>query len=88
MAVIERRASYDIYADLLYTLLQEPDISQTTLALKTDLDTRGTARHMDILLRDCLVSKQDTGNNRHVIRITGKGLEFLRQYMRLTSMLE
>jgi predicted transcriptional regulator len=85
----ERRASYDICAALLRILLEDSGISQTRLALETNLDTRGIARYMDMLIRNHLVSRQEVAsNNRPFIQITDKGRLFLEQYNHLMLMLE
>ncbi|MFY3741532.1 MAG: putative transcriptional regulator [Candidatus Nitrosomirales archaeon] len=86
-ADLEGRAPYDVYADLLRVLVEEPDITQTKLAMKTNLDTRGIARYLEILLRTQLVLRQARGN-RHIFQITERGREFMQQYKELTSMIE
>jgi predicted transcriptional regulator len=79
-----RRAYFDIVANLLEVLSQEP-CAKTKLASKANLDTRATHRYLNLIIRSKLVSA-DEGTN--LLRITPKGKDFLDEYRRLLMYLE
>ncbi|MGH9991584.1 MAG: winged helix-turn-helix domain-containing protein [Nitrososphaera sp.] len=79
-----RRAYFDIVANLLEVLSQEP-CAKTKLASKANLDTRATHRYLNLILKSKLVSVDDGTN---ALRITAKGKDFLEEYKRLLLFLE
>lgn len=79
-----RRAYFDIVANLLEVLSQEP-CAKTKLASKANLDTRATHRYLDLIVRSKLAS---TGDGSSLLRITPKGKDFLDEYKRLLMYLE
>lgn len=79
-----RRAYFDIVANLLEVLSQEP-CAKTKLASKANLDTRATHRYLNLIVRSKL-AEIDNGSN--VLRITSKGKDFLDEYRRLLMYLE
>ncbi|MCI0559197.1 MAG: winged helix-turn-helix domain-containing protein [Nitrososphaera sp.] len=79
-----RRAYFDIVANLLEVLSQEP-CAKTKLASKANLDTRATHRYLTLIVRSKLASADDATNT---LRITAKGKDFLEEYKRLLFFLE
>jgi len=79
-----RRAYFDIVANLLEVLSQEP-CAKTKLASKANLDTRATHRYLSLIQKSKLVSIDDNSNT---LRITPKGKDFLDEYKRLLFFLE
>jgi hypothetical protein len=57
------------------------------LAFKSQLDSRGIARYIDIILRHELATF-GPGNNTNSLRISAKGTAYLEQYAKLITMLE
>ncbi len=79
-----RRAYFDIVANLLEVLSQEP-CAKTKLASRANLDTRATHRYLNLIMRSKLVSLDEVTNT---LRITAKGKDFLDEYKRLLMFLE
>jgi predicted transcriptional regulator len=79
-----RRAYFDIVANLLEVLSQEP-CAKTKLASRANLDTRATHRYLNLIVRSKLVSLDEVTNT---LRITAKGKDFLDEYKRLLMFLE
>jgi predicted transcriptional regulator len=79
-----RRAYFDIVANLLEVLSQEP-CAKTKLASRANLDTRATHRYLNLIARSKLVSLDEVTNT---LRITSKGKDFLDEYKRLLMFLE
>ena len=79
-----RRAYFDIVANLLEVLSQEP-CAKTKLASRANLDTRATHRYLNLIVRSKLVSLDELTNT---LRITAKGKDFLDEYKRLLMFLE
>jgi predicted transcriptional regulator len=79
-----RRAYFDIVANLLEVLSQEP-CAKTKLASRANLDTRATHRYLNLITRSKLVSLDELTNT---LRITAKGNDFLDEYKRLLMFLE
>jgi predicted transcriptional regulator len=79
-----RRAYFDIVANLLEVLSQEP-CAKTKLASRANLDTRATHRYLNLITRSKLVSLDELTNT---LRITAKGKDFLDEYKRLLMFLE
>jgi predicted transcriptional regulator len=79
-----RRAYFDIVANLLEVLSQEP-CAKTKLASRANLDTRATHRYLNLIAHSKLVSLDEVTNT---LRITAKGKDFLDEYKRLLMFLE
>ena len=85
----EKRASYDILADLLRILSTDSEINPTRLAQRSNMDTKMTSRYLLLMLNNNLVNKDyRSSDNRYVVQITRKGRGFLTQYQRIVTMLE
>jgi predicted transcriptional regulator len=78
-----KRAYFDIVANLLEALLDEPS-NKTNLASRANLDTRATQRYLNLIMKTELVELD--GPN--MIRITTKGKDFLEEYRKLKLYLE
>jgi predicted transcriptional regulator len=78
-----KRAYFDIVAHLLTILVDEPH-TKTRLSDKAKLDSRGSQRYVQLLVRSGLVSYEDG----RLLAITPKGKEFLSQYEKLKLFLE
>lgn len=79
-----RRAYFDIVANLLEVLSEEP-CAKTKLASKANLDTRATHRYLTLLARSKLALVDESTN---LLKITTKGKDFLDEYKRLLYFLE
>ena len=78
-----KRAYFDIVANLLEALLEEPS-NKTNLASRANLDTRATQRYLNLILKTELVTLEGST----MIRITSKGKDFLEEYRKLKLFLE
>jgi predicted transcriptional regulator len=78
-----KRACYDIVANLLEALSEEP-ANKTNLASRAKLDTRATHRYLDLISKTKLIDVDP----RNTIRIASKGREYLEEYKRLKTLLE
>ena len=73
-----RRAYFDIVANVLQTLVDEP-LTKTKVSGRANLDTRGTHRYIKLLVKSQLISMGENNN----LKITSKGKEYLDQYRKL-----
>lgn len=78
-----KRAYFDIVANLLEALLEEP-ANKTNLASRANLDTRATHRYLELIIKTRLIQM----NDQNELRITTKGKEFLEEYKKLKLFLE
>jgi predicted transcriptional regulator len=78
-----KRAYFDIVANLLEEVSEQPS-SKTNVASRANLDTRATQRYLDLILKTQLIKI----DNENIIRITGKGKDFLEEYKKLKLFLE
>jgi predicted transcriptional regulator len=78
-----KRAYFDILANLLEALSEEPS-NKTNLASKANLDTRATHRYLNLILKTKLIYA-DSENS---LRISQKGKDFLAEYNKLKLFLE
>ena len=78
-----KRAYFDIVANLLEALSEEP-ANKTKLASKANLDTRATQRYLSLILKTKLI-EVDSANT---LRITSRGTDFLEEYKKLKLYLE
>jgi predicted transcriptional regulator len=74
----------DIVGNVLDILLEGP-IGKTRLATRANLDTRASQKYFEVLLRTGLIVYEE---KTRLIRITPKGIDFMREFQRIKRFLE
>jgi predicted transcriptional regulator len=81
----EKRAVFDIIADLLEALCEQQVWTPTRLAYRCKLDSRTSTKYIEYILNAQLAVKINASTQ---LQITEKGRDFLLQYMNLIKMLQ
>jgi len=72
-----RRSKLEMYADILRILASQGPMKLTQLMHKTDLSQSVLKRHLDFLIRQNLVEKQNFGKGEIFYTTTERGLRVL-----------